>query len=206
MHWCAECGVEACAPCASRPGIPSGHHHGHLDHVLPAGKADGAYFYKLTVPTCMKNDIGRAERPFTKMVPHEQTDEDMKRAYWEHPSVAAHSTAATPVHPVSIFIDGVPYSHTDGAIGSGFVNCLTGRRYLSAVIRKNTVCTCGCRGWCSMIPIFCFIRWSLGTMAAGRFPSARRHTLATERHIWCSQGGVCVAVQSRNLVFVGRLE
>ena len=78
MHWCAEGGVEACAPCANRPGIPSGHYHGHLDHVLPAGKPDGAYFYKLTVPTCMKNDIGRAERPFTILVPHLQIDEDMK--------------------------------------------------------------------------------------------------------------------------------
>ena len=84
MHWCAEGGVEACAPCASRLGIPSGHHHGHLDHVLPAGKADGACFYKLTVPNCMQNDIGRAERPFTMMVPHQRIDEDMKRAYRRH--------------------------------------------------------------------------------------------------------------------------
>ena len=78
------------------------------------------------------------------------------------------------VIPLSLYMDGVPYSHTDSVIGVWICNMLTGVRHLSLVIRKRLVCKCGCRAWCTFFPLFRFLRWALAALAAGRFP-AHRH-------------------------------
>ena len=61
----------------------------------------------------------------------------------------------------------------DGVLGIWLVNFLTGERFLLVVLRKKLWCTCGCRGWCTLFPIFAFIIWSLRAMAAKLHPTER---------------------------------
>ena len=77
------------------------------------------------------------------------------------------------VYPIAIYIDGVPYSHTDGVIGWWLINLITQRRYLISILRKRNFCRCGCRGWCSIYCFFREIHWELKILADGRHPSRR---------------------------------
>ena len=50
---------------------------------------------------------------------------------------------------------------------------LIGNRHLVVLLRKREMCQCGCRGWCSLFPVFLFLKWSLAAMKAGVHPHAR---------------------------------
>jgi hypothetical protein len=41
---------------------------------------------------------------------------------------------------------------------------------LSVVFRKRFLCKCGCKGWCSMYPIFAFLHWGFRALAEGTHP------------------------------------
>jgi hypothetical protein len=97
--------------------------------------------------------------------------------YDTHPIVVEYADEL--VLPISIFIDGVPYSHVDSVIGFWAINMLTGRRHLVCCLRKGIICTCGCRGWCTFHAIFRCIAWDLEGMARKTFPN-RRH----DRDAW----------------------
>eukprot|EP00969_Alexandrium_andersonii_P301299 13320150-Alexandrium_andersonii.AAC.1 len=43
-----------------------------------------------------------------------------------------------------------------------------------ADIRKKRLCRCGCRGWCTLDPLFRWVHWVIAALACGVFP-ARRH-------------------------------
>ena len=96
---------------------------------------------------------------------------DFPPAYYSHP-LAQH--AIGPVCPVAIFIDAVPYSHTDSIIGWWVINLVTGRRHLFCTLRKKSCCKCGCRGWCTFHVVFAFLRWSLEAAAKKRHPAIRQ--------------------------------
>ena len=190
MCYAGLAGIPSASKYGHRPGAPSGHYQRHLSKVLPEF-SDVAELYTLRVPGSSTSALGRAKLDFVAMVPHEVIDKDLRAdpasvlkvreaidenvlppSYDDHHVVLRHR-AATPVLPVSLYIDGVPYSLTDSVIGLWFVSELTGRRYLIAALRKKRVCACGCRGWCSYQAIFRFIAWSLAAMAEGVYPRAR---------------------------------
>lgn len=47
------------------------------------------------------------------------------------------------------------------------------KRHLLAGLRKSLLCRFGCKGWCTLYCIWEFIKWSLESMSAGRFPLCR---------------------------------
>ena len=77
--------------------------------------------------------------------------------------------------PCTLYIDGVPYSLSDSAVGIWIYTNISKRRHLIGVIRKRLLCSCGCRGWCTYWPILDFMRWSFEQSAKGEFASCR-HT------------------------------
>ena len=77
------------------------------------------------------------------------------------------------VHPVSLYLDSVSYSRPDSCLGIWCYFSLTGQRHLLAVLRHSEMCTCGCKGWCSMHPIWSMIAWSLEHMLEGKHPDTR---------------------------------
>ena len=81
----------------------------------------------------------------------------LPQAYYGHPIVREHSTLQAPVVPLALFVDGAPYSHTDGVVGFWVINTVTEKRVLVAAMRKKLACSCGCRGWCSYHAILSFL-------------------------------------------------
>lgn len=48
------------------------------------------------------------------------------------------------------------------------------RRHAIAILKKSEMCRCGCRGWCSVWPVFSALRWMYRACSNGRMPD-RRH-------------------------------
>eukprot|EP00969_Alexandrium_andersonii_P296532 13103586-Alexandrium_andersonii.AAC.1 len=77
-------------------------------------------------------------------------------------------------------MDGVRYTrsiapgHQDSFLGITAFNLLTGRRHLLGVLRKSEGCRRGCRGWCSVAPVYEMLAWSLEALKEGRYP-LRKH-------------------------------
>ena len=97
------------------------------------------------------------------------TARELPTSYYEHPLVQ--SAAGRPVMPVALYVDGVPTTKRDGVLGFWVYSLITLKRFLVAVLRKSELCKRGCRGWCSLWPIFDMVRWSFASFAAGIFPS-----------------------------------
>ena len=95
----------------------------------------------------------------------------MPPAYNNHPLVLA--AGDSPVLPISLFVDGVAYSHVDTVIGYWVTNEVTQRRHLLCALRKKLLCQCGCRGWCTHFAVFSALHWGLAALAAGIFPASR---------------------------------
>ena len=193
-----------------RPDASSGHYKRHLDKVLgvPDFSKD---LYEVPVAGHRKHDLSRTQHNICALPPHEQLyaelasipsidlrldeakhDKMLPPAYFEHPIVK--QSPAEGVLPIALYMDGVPYSHTDSVIGVWICNLLTGVRHLSLVVRKRLVCKCGCRSWCSFFPVFTFLHWSLSALAAGMFPTARHD--GTE---WSARDGKRAAKAGSNL-------
>lgn len=82
------------------------------------------------------------------------------------------------VLPLALYLDGVPMTKRDGVLGIWMYNLVSMKRHLVAVLRKSSMCKCGCHGWDSLHAVWCFVHWSLRAMAAGRFPEKRHDNQA----------------------------
>lgn len=173
------------------PDAQSGHFQRHLNKVC-TWMADKDRLYDVQVPSYHQADLGRGTHTLTGIPPHEAFDEQvcaepglrlhlreaiqaghLPPTYSNH-KVVRDNVGGNPVVPVSVFVDGVPYSLTDSVVGFWLINELNGARSLLACMRKKITCACGCRGWCSFWAIWDWLRWSLLALAKGEYPT-RRH-------------------------------
>ena len=91
-------------------------------------------------------------------------------SYDDHPVVTSSDEL---VVPVGIYMDSLPYSLVDSVLGVWLINYITGARHILMLIRKRSVCACGCRGWCTYHNILVWINWCAEILAAGIHPSSR---------------------------------
>ena len=98
-------------------------------------------------------------------------DRTLPRSYFEHPFVQTAADGQWPF-PLALYFDAMPYIKRDGVLAVVLVNILSGARHLLAVLRKSTLCRCGCAGWCSVWPILANLHWTLAALREGRYPSA----------------------------------
>ena len=131
MHWCNQCGIHQAAPLAFRPNAPSGHYQRHLNATLPVFTANKDCLYKLDIPSFDKDEDVLQQHEFSMVPGHEviaeafaadatmrvKLDEavslrELPSTYWDHPVVTS-APVGTSVLPISLFVDGVPYSQTD---------------------------------------------------------------------------------------------
>ena len=77
------------------------------------------------------------------------------------------------VHACTIYIDGTPTTKRGGVIGVWVYNQLSQKRHMVCVLRKNILCKCGCKGWCTWCVVFRWLEWSFSCMAEGMYPSCK---------------------------------
>lgn len=177
------------------PDSKTGHFQRKLDTVCGFGShvENG---YTLPVPGVGKTDSSDDDQRMTLSLPclpiHECLQEELDTSpevlqqckdrlngkewsshYWEHPVVRSAEPDELVV-PVAIYSDGVPFANRDGVHAFYAYNLLTGVRHLIMVLRKSDMCTCPCNKWCSVFPVWDWIRWSIVALSEGKWPS-RRH-------------------------------
>ena len=190
MYFAYRAGIEQAKPYQLHPGARTGH-YGRKLHAAMGHTARNPDLYNLEVPGTLKRDLARVVHNFWTIPGHEQLVEDvgddpvcrarlsehirkhdLPPCYWEHPVVAASSEEEV-VYPFALYMDGLPYSHTDGVLGVWLVNLISGVRYLTAILRKKSICQCGCRGWCSYFAVFLYLAWQITALAKGIRPNKR---------------------------------
>ena len=176
---------------AKAPGAPSGHYQPFLDQkfgTIPKKHT----MYTFDVPGHRRHDLQRTLCNVPVNPAHEQlalelkADPSVQLKLWEavhedklppsyhsHPVVLSARAAGKLALPLALFLDGVPYSHTDGVLGVWLLNIVSGKRHLVVVLRKRIICKCGCRGWCSYDALFRMLHWMFDCMATAKFPTQR---------------------------------
>ena len=193
MWFAWKAGVGDCKTFCLRPGLPTGHYMRHVKEIM--GWNDKERFYRMKIPGSTKHDLERTCLDVMTMPGHELMAMDLHMqgnlekdaralqdlradpnglppCYWEHP-VVRDAAEDEIVFPVAIYLDGAPYSQTDSVIGWWLINLISGQRYLTSVLRKRNICKCGCKGWCTFWRFWSFLRWTLRSLATGRFPEVR---------------------------------
>ena len=90
--------------------------------------------------------------------------------YYTSPIV--HRSVSLPL-PLSLYMDGAPYSLTDSCLGVWIEELVTHRRLCIALVRKRSACHCGCRGWCTYWALLDWIRYCLQALGDQRWPLKR---------------------------------
>ena len=187
MYLAGKMGIAAARKHGLKPGSPSGHFNRKVEKVL--GFYTDTDMYVVSMPGRTSKAVTRTVTSCPTFIPHELVEDeckdndvffdtlevmvdnmDLPPAYYSHPVVLA---STGPVCPLAIFIDAVPYSHTDSIVGWWVVNLVTNKRHLFCTLRKKACCKCGCRGWCTFHVIFTFLRWSLEACAKKKYPCER---------------------------------
>ena len=119
-------------------------------------------------------------------------DGELPPAYHDHAVVRRFPPAT--VLPLSLYLDGTPYSKKDSVLGVFVCNILSGARHLICILRKANICRCGCRGWCSLWPIMAMLHWSFAQLAVGEFDSAPSPGLVWDEYRESLGGGALLLV------------
>ena len=189
MFWADKAGVREAKPFALPTSAPNGHASRKLKTVL-GHHVSCPDLYAADLPGHSKHDVERSAQSTHFLPLHEQITNtwdaeagcltkllelkaagDVPASYTRHKVVLDHPSE--PVVPLAIFLDGVPYSHTDSVLGCWGLNVITGTRFLWGVIRKRNLCKCGCAGWCTYFAMFQILHWSLAALAEKRWPLMR---------------------------------
>ena len=177
---------------ACNPHTPSGHFQRHLDRVESRGGSDLTYTY-VDAPTHDRKDGNREVMALPASAIHELLAEEvlddeiaatklatmhekelLPQCYYDSPVVKKHGLKT---FPVTLYLDGVPFGQKDSVTGVMAYNIVTGRRHPVCVLRKQDLCDCGCKGWCTLFPVFLFLRWLIDVCGSGIFPYARYNGL-----------------------------
>ena len=93
--------------------------------------------------------------------------------YWEHPGVIETPDGEELPLPFALYLDAVQYTRRDSVLAFWVYWLLTGARHCIFVVRKHEMCSCGCRGWCTLYPVFAALAWSFAALLEGRHPLKR---------------------------------
>jgi len=100
--------------------------------------------------------------------------------YHDHPVVKSAAASET-VLPMVLYVDGVNFGRGESCLGFWCQFLFGKRRWPCAVFRKTELCNCGCRGWCTIRPIWAALAWTVKALHKGQYPSARHDKAAWRR-------------------------
>lgn len=167
----------------------SGAYSKHFDRVVaPANDS----LYRMKAQCQMRADASTVVKEIPVVLPHEAFVQEVEahpellqmavedrdhnvlpHSFYEHPVVQG-APGDLPVLPAAMFVDGVPFARHDGLLGVWAYLVHSGKRVLIATLRKSEMCSCGCRNWCTILPLMTLLRWSFQALADNLYPS-RRH-------------------------------
>lgn len=184
-YWASKAGAQGVVKdFALHPGSSSGKFMRKVDSATGLKlKSVAAPMYKVPAPLYTKYDLGRSSHKVLMQLPHEELAKEFAEfPAARNPPQEGQQTEAFTTHPVvvqnqgrlvlpyALYLDGVSFTRPDSLLGIFCYFVGTQRRHLLAVLRRSHVCRCGCRGWCTLYPVFQTLRWSMGALAAGRWP------------------------------------
>jgi hypothetical protein len=190
--WAARAGATGLVnQLGTKPGQASGAYSRHFDKIVGNGPDDLDYYY-VGMGRRMRHEASRRWDNVPTIPPHESLGDEFSESsrvadllteaksagtlpgvYGEHDFVKQ-APPDQPPQPFCLYLDGVSYSRLDTILGVFVYFMLSGKRHLVANVRKSEYCGCGCRGWCTLQPIFSMLSWSLAAMRTGIHPD-RRH-------------------------------
>ena len=193
--WAAKAEIKGPAKqLALQPSAPTGHFSRKFDTY--AGAPEDEEHYHIDVVSYNRADATRSTLSLPTVPAHEALVEEMgrtpnmyamlaetsrlgllPRCYYDHK--LAKRAEDVIVLPLCLYVDGIQYTDRDNLISFYVHNVATDCRHLVVAIRKNDVCKCGCKGWCSIWGIHTFLRWTFRALAAGVWPD-RKH----DGHEW----------------------
>jgi len=189
--WLSKAGLGGLVRALSQhPKRPSGQYSKHFDLIVRREDPGDSDLYEIDLPLSRRTDAERVVETTPMFTPFEAVEEEVSNTpgieqclcdwirdkapprYHEH-VVVRETRPGVPVYPYALYVDGVKFSRTDGAIGFWLCSLVTGLRQLLFVQRKTELCACGCRGWCTMYNIMRALAWSFRCMASGVCPESR---------------------------------
>ena len=137
----------------------------------------------------MNEEIAREPDVGTRLLrPLENSD-------WE-PVYRTHPVGRELPSPIALYVDGVQFTkqiavgRQDSLICFVVYNLVTNKRHVVCVIRKSSLCKCGCRGWCTLFPVFQMLKWSFKALYEGRRPSEEHDGSGWGDAVWGRLVGV----------------
>jgi hypothetical protein len=167
---------------ALKPSSSTGHFARHMKKILRVDDLETRHMH-IDVPGSDKHsfDLGVFKTPV--IPPHEALHAEivdkpeihdmlaeairtdvLPPMYYQHPVVKASGGKAV---PLMLYADGVPVTKNESVLGFWTYNILTMNRHLVCCIRKSRMCSCGCKGWCTLWAVFNWLQWSCMAMALG---------------------------------------
>ena len=206
--WACGAGAEGEARAlAYPPNRGTGHYSEHWDKALGGRPTDDVYHH-VTSPVFHRYDatIDQLELPTIPVhvaIVEEWRSKDCRAAlakaiengdlgdvYAEHPVVLGKADGEI-VWAYALYVDGFSYRSHDNIIAYWVHSLPTRRRHLVAVVRAQELCSCGCRGWCTVYPIWLMLAWSMEAVQTGRWPTTREGEKAWRDTdgFWAALGG-----------------
>lgn len=189
--WAAKAGaVGDVQKMGVRPDSQTGKFSAKFDNVMGT-VPDTSGMYLVEMARRVRHDASRRWDKIPIRLPHEVLAAELKESsepvhelrrakaanelppiYTDHTEVKARPDDI--IHPLTLYVDAVGYHRLDSALGIHLYFTLTGKRHMLAVVRKSEVCNCGCKGWCTLFPVWQALAWSFKHMLTGTHPQ-RRH-------------------------------
>ena len=164
---------------------------GWAEHVdkLVTKEAAVPQLYEAKLPMFNKRSCGREEGSTMLYLPSvaiaKQVEEDgapdlkpelLTPAFLEHPVVrreTAKGTMLNRIRPVALYWDGVTDNKKQTFVAMFAHDLQADVKHLVFIIRKQQLCKCGCRGWCSMWALLDVVRWDLNNASVNVYPSCK---------------------------------
>ena len=155
-----------------RVGHPDSEGYVYVDAAMNSRSSSARLVNK--VPILPAHDCLVAEWALANTALQEQRDAmNWPRCFWNHPVYKSATQAGRGefVWPIALYMDGVQFTREDSCLGIWLICLITGRRWLLVALRKSEMCGCGCRGWCTLWPVYRAVAWSLRALAKGKYMS-----------------------------------
>ena len=164
----------------------------HLDAVLPRS---GELFLQPT-PCTKKRSTSREMTTVPMRVLWSSIEQELKEdpknsAVLDDPSRTEKNVLDLPVYlsndtvrtsvkkpvPMSLYLDGVQFisqasGRSESVLGLWAENIISGRRHYICGIKQADICSCGCRGWCTLQPVLQRIEWFFYGLQSGAVPKS----------------------------------